>query len=86
MGGHTLIPLAAIVCGTFVSITFLRLIARFIAQRRVSSQGPSNDEVTRRLERIEQMVESTSIEVERLGESSRFVARLLAEKTEVLRS
>jgi hypothetical protein len=86
MLGHAIIPLAAIVCGTFVSITILQLIGRYMAQRRVGSQGPSGDEVTRRLERIEQMVESTAIEVERLGESSRFVARLLAEKTEVLRS
>ncbi len=86
MEGHTLIPLAAIVCGTFLSVTVLQMISRFMTQRRVGSQGPSSDEVTRRLERIEQMVESTAIEVERLGESSRFVARLLAEKTEVLRS
>lgn len=80
-----IIPLAAIVCGTFVIITVLQLIARYTAQRRVSSPALSNDEIARRLERIEQMVESTSIEVERLGESSRFVAKLLADKTEVLR-
>jgi hypothetical protein len=82
---NTIIPLAAIVCGTFVTITVLQVIARFIAQRRVSSPGLSNDEIARRLERIEQVVETTAIEVERLGESNRFVAKLLADKTEALR-
>jgi hypothetical protein len=77
-----IIPLAAIVCSTFVAITVLQLIARFIAQRRVPSQALPNEEIARRLERIEQMVESTSIEVERIGESNRFVAKLLAERTD----
>jgi hypothetical protein len=39
----------------------------------------------RRLERIEQTVDATAIEVERLGESNRFVAKLLADKTDALR-
>ena len=85
MIGHAIVPLVAIVCGTFVSITILQLIGRYVTQRRANTPGPSSDEVTRRLERIEQMVESTAIEVERLGESSRFVAKLLAETTEALR-
>ena len=85
MGSHTLIPLAAIVCGTVVALKVLQMISRFVTQWRVGAPAPSSDEVSRRLERIEQMVEATSIEVERLGESSRFVARLLAEKTEAYR-
>jgi len=80
-----LIPLAAIVCGTVVALKVLQMISRFVTQWRVGAPAPSSDEVSRRLERIEQMVEATSIEVERLGESSRFVARLLAEKTEAYR-
>ena len=69
MGGHTLIPLFAIVCGTFVSVTILQLISRYMTQRRVGSQGPSSDEVTRRLERIEQMVSKIVRELESQGES-----------------
>ena len=38
-------------------------------------------EIARRLERIEQAVDATAIEVERLSESNRFVAKLLAEKS-----
>jgi hypothetical protein len=41
-----------------------------------------SDEVLRRLERIEQIVDTTAIEVERLAESNRFVAKLLAQRTE----
>ena len=75
-----LIPLAGIVCGTIVLITIMQLVARFIA-RPQASQTLSNDEIARRLERIEQVVETTAIEVERLGESNRFVAKLLAERS-----
>jgi hypothetical protein len=81
---HNLIPLAAIVCGTFVAVTVLQLVARFIAQSRAPSHALPNEEIARRLERIEQVVETTAIEVERLGESNRFVAKLLAEKSESL--
>ena len=35
----------------------------------------------RRLERIEQAVETTAVEVERLAESNRFLTKLLAEKS-----
>ena len=74
-----ILPLAAIVCSTFVVITVMQLIARFIARPR-GSQALPNDEIMRRLERIEQIVETTAVEVERLGESNRFVVKLLGDK------
>jgi cytochrome P450 len=80
-----IIFLAAIMCSTAVVITAMTLISRHISQRRLSSQALSNDEIARRLERIEQTVDATAIEVERLGESNRFVAKLLADKTDALR-
>lgn len=69
-------------CGSAVLITAMLLIARHISQRRLSSQALPNVEIAARLERIEHTVEATAIEVERLSEASRFVAKLLAGKTD----
>ena len=73
-----IIFLAGIMCSTAVLITAMMLISRHISQRRLSSQSLSSDEIAQRLERIEQMMEVTAIEVERLAESNRFVVKLLA--------
>ena len=80
-----IIFLAGIMCGSAVLITAMLLISRHISLRRLSSQALPNAEVLARLERIEQAVETTAIEVERLAESSRFVTKLLADKTGVHR-
>ncbi len=76
-----IIYLAAIIGSTAVLISAMGLISRHISLRKASSEALSNEEIARRLERIEQVVEATATEVERLGESSRFVAKLLADKT-----
>jgi glycerol-3-phosphate O-acyltransferase len=81
-----IIILAGIMCSTAVVIAAMAIISRHISQRRLLSHAPRDEEITRRLERIEQMVETTAIEVERLGESNRFVTKLLAEKAEANRS
>jgi len=80
-----IIILAGIMCGSAVLITAMMLLSRYISQRRLSSQVTPSAEILSRLERIEQTVESTAIEVERLSESSRFVTKLLAGKTETPR-
>jgi hypothetical protein len=77
-----IIFLAGIMCGSAVVITAMLLISRHISQRRLSSQALPNAEIVARLERIEQTVETTAIEVERLSESSRFVTKLLVGKAE----
>jgi hypothetical protein len=76
-----IIVLAGIMCSTAVVLTAMGIVARLISQRRMASQSLPQREITQRLERIEEMVEATAIEVERLAESNRFVAKLLAEKT-----
>ena len=81
---HPTILLAVIMCSTAVMITAMSLVSRHIAQRRLSSAAPSGAEIARRLERIEQVVEATAIEVERVGESNRFLTKLLAAKTGTL--
>jgi IS30 family transposase len=80
-----IIFLAGIMCGSAVLITAMLLISRHISLRRLSSQALPNAEIAARLERIEQTVETTAIEVERLAESSRFVTKLLADKAGVQR-
>ena len=40
-------------------------------------------ELTARLTRVEQIVESTAIEIERISENQRFTTRLLSEKKEI---
>ena len=42
-----------------------------------------NPELTARLSRVEQIVESTAIEIERISEGQRFTTRLLSEKKEI---
>jgi hypothetical protein len=81
-----IIFLAGIMCSTAVAITAMLLISRHISLRRLSSRSIPNDEIAARLERIEQIVETTAIEVERLAESSRFVTKLLAGDAEARRS
>ena len=83
---HPIIFLAGIMCSTAVIITAMMIVSRHISLRRLASRSSSDDEIARRLERIEQTVEATAIEVERLAESSRFVTRLLAERTDAFRT
>jgi hypothetical protein len=75
-----IIPVVAIICGTMMILTVLQLIARVVARRQIAASAHSDPELAARVERIEQIVEATAIEVERITESSRFVARLLAER------
>jgi hypothetical protein len=79
-----IILLAAIMCGSAVTITAMMIVSRQLSLRRMSSHALSGEEIARRLERIEQTVDATAIEVERLAESNRFVVKLLAERTDAL--
>ena len=76
-----IILLAAIMCGSAVIISIVASVSRAVTQRQRPANDLPNDEVLRRLERIEQSVEVTAIEVERLAEANRFLTKLLAEKS-----
>ena len=76
-----ILPALGVICGSAVLFTAMNLISRHISERRLSSHAAPPDEVLRRLERIESIVETTALEVERLAESNRFVAKLLSEKS-----
>lgn len=55
-----------------------RVVSQVIARKRAPEVRTA--ELEQRLAHIEQIVESTAIEVERISEGNRFVAKLLAER------
>ena len=71
-----------IVCATAAFVASLRFVRQYLESRndrRVALPPPPAE--TGRLERIEMIVEATAIEVERISEANRFLAKLLAERT-----
>ena len=80
-----IIVLAAIICGSAVSISAMGFVSRYLAQRRLARlETSSRDEIAQRLDRIEQGMDAIATEVERLGETNRFVTKLLSEKKDAL--
>jgi hypothetical protein len=80
------VDLKDLVFGTFVfafsliSVASLtKIILAFI--NRKSHQAALSPDVTERLARIEQIVETTAVEVERVAEAQRFTAKVLAERS-----
>ncbi|HEV7594415.1 MAG TPA: hypothetical protein VGO33_05405 [Gemmatimonadaceae bacterium] len=65
-----------ILAGAFAGAYFF---GKSRSQRDALTAG-SDPELLARIARIEQIVESTSIEIERISEGQRFTTRLLAEK------
>ncbi len=87
MGDPRFIGVIAIVAvvALATSLTFLRRILEMRHERALHppSRSPSPESlesVSRRLDRIENAVDAISLEVERIAESSRFLAKLLAER------
>jgi hypothetical protein len=66
----------AILAGAFAGAYFF---GKSRAERDTLNVG-RDPELLARIARIEQIVESTSIEIERISEGQRFTTRLLAEK------
>jgi hypothetical protein len=58
-------------------------LARRMWRRAPSVSAPLPAALDERLARIEQVIEATAIEVERIGEGQRFVTRLLTESESV---
>jgi hypothetical protein len=71
----------AIVPITAIGWPLARAYARRMEQGNVAGRVPS--EVTARLERMEQAIDSIAVEVERISEGQRFTTKLLAERTAV---
>jgi hypothetical protein len=73
-----------LVCGTVAFVAALgflrRILGRFLELKHEQRIPVATDGIHERLERIEQAIEATAIEVERIAEGNRFMAKLLAER------
>ena len=79
MGPEIVVPLGAFFCAIILAIGVP--VARAYSRRMdAESKYPRlPNEVTQRLERMEQTLEAVAIEVERITEGQRFTTRLLSE-------
>ena len=68
------------VCGTTAFVASLRFLRRFLELKQERSLRAPPDGLTVRLDRIEMAVEATALEVERISEANRFMAKLLADR------
>ena len=68
------------VCGTVSLVATLRFIRRYLELRHESQLRAPADDLAERLARIESTVEATALEVERVAEANRFVAKVLSER------
>jgi hypothetical protein len=76
-------PGLVVPAATFVTLALVLPISIAWAKRimgRASRVTPVPSDVTMRLERIEQAVDTIAIEVERISEGQRFVTRIMAER------
>jgi hypothetical protein len=75
-----LVPIAFFVCAavTAIGVPLARAFARRMDRDGIQP-GASHD-VTSRLERMEQALDSIAIEVERISEGQRFTTKLLSER------
>ena len=78
---YLLIPLFGIFAGTAIILKAMNLVGRYISDRnKPALSDAAIGELIRRLDRIEQIVDTTGVEVERLAESNRFMSKLLSER------
>jgi hypothetical protein len=81
MSEHTFIEALSMVMATVAFIATAWVVKRFLELRHERRLPMALEGLQERLDRIENAVESTAIEVERISEANRFVAKLLAERT-----
>jgi hypothetical protein len=72
-----IVPVAFFFCAAF-TIVGLPLARAFARRLDRKSAGPDSAELTQRLERMEQAIDSIAVEVERISEGQRFTTKLLA--------
>jgi hypothetical protein len=61
-------------------IAFTRILTAFFNRKRPAAAAPDTTALDARLSRIEQIVESTAIEVERVTESQRFMVNVFSQR------
>ena len=61
--------------------SFTKIILTIINRRRpIAAAVPALDEIAQRLARMEQALDATAVEVERISEAQRFTTKLLVER------
>lgn len=70
-----------IICATAAFVASLRFLRGYLELRTARRIAPPEHAQDDRLDRIEMIVESTAVEVERISEANRFMAKLLAERS-----
>lgn len=78
------VQLAVIAIVAVIALQILSGIGRRVFSRRGATQSPSTspDTIAPRLDRMEQAIDAIAIEVERISESQRFIAKVVAERGE----
>jgi hypothetical protein len=74
-----LFAFAALAVGAKIMLPLVRAFAKRMEHRADAARIPP--EVTSRLERMEQAIDSIAVEVERISEGQRFTTKLLSDKT-----
>jgi hypothetical protein len=74
-----------IACGTTAFVASLWFLRRFLELKHERALRNPSERLTDRLDRIETVVDATAIEVERIAEANRFIAKLLADRVEPTR-
>ena len=75
----TMFVIAMVIC--IVGLPIARAFGRWIDRRGLPS--PFNNELAAQMNRIEQAVDTMSVEVERISEAQRFQAKLLSDREKV---
>jgi hypothetical protein len=70
-----------IICATVAFAASLRFVKRVLELKHERRLHTPDTELADRLHRIEMTVDATALEVERISEANRFMAKLLAERT-----
>ena len=78
-GPEILVPLAFFAMIAIIGRPIVQALASRMEQKSAGPRVPSD--VTARLERMEQALDSIAVEVERISEGQRFTTKLLAERS-----
>jgi hypothetical protein len=82
--GHELLEETMLFIGLMATLGALTKIVLTLINRRrepIGLVGSRLDEIATRLARLEQAVDATAVEVERISEGQRFTTKLLAERS-----
>jgi len=80
MSEATFLEAISMVCGTVALLGGFRFFRRYLELKHEPRVPTAVDGLAVRLDRIELAVEATAVEIERISEANRFIAKLLAER------